>query len=142
MLTSGPLKRARLESIATLEGTGLAEDVPHDVRFFDAGEFGVEAAEGVGELLVVDAEAVEHRGVQVAEVDGVLGDVVAEVVGLAVFDAGLHAGAGEPDGEAAAVMVAAGVGVAERALAEDGAAEFGDEDDERVFEQAALLAGL
>ena len=49
--------------------------------FFDAGEFGVEAAEGVGESLVVDAEAVEHRGVQVAEVDRVFGDVVAEVVG-------------------------------------------------------------
>ena len=77
--------------------------------FFDAGEFGVEAAEGVGEAFVVDAEDVEHRGVQVAEVDRVFGDVVAEVVGAAVFDAGLHAGAGEPDGEAAAVVVAAHV---------------------------------
>ena len=90
---------------------------------------------------VVDAEDVEHRGVEVAEVDGVFGDVVAEVVGAAVFDAGLHAGAGEPDGEAAAVVVAAHAGVAERALAENGAAEFGEEHDERVFEQAALLAG-
>ncbi len=31
------------------------------VRFFDAGSFYVEAAEGVGELFVVDAEDVEHR---------------------------------------------------------------------------------
>ena len=58
---------------------------------------------------------------------------------LAVFDAGLHAGAGEPDGEAAAVVVAAHVGVAERALAKNSAAEFGEEHDERVFEQAALF---
>ena len=110
-----------------------------DVRFFDAGEFDVEAAEGVGEAVVVDAQDVEHRGVQVAEVDRVLGDVVAEVVGAAEFDAGLDAGAGEPDGEAAAVVVAAHVGVAQDALAKNSAAEFGEEHHERVFQQAALL---
>jgi hypothetical protein len=64
------------------------------VGFFDAGEFGVEATEGVGELFVVDAKDVEHRGVEVAEVDWVFGDVVAEVIGAAEFDSGLHAGAG------------------------------------------------
>ena len=57
------------------------------MRFFDAGEADVEAAEGVGEAVVVDPEDVQHRGVQVAEVDGVLGDVVAEVVGAAILDA-------------------------------------------------------
>ena len=57
------------------------------MRFLDAGELGVEAAELVGEALVVDAEAVEDRGVEVAEVDRVLDDVVAEVVGRAVLDA-------------------------------------------------------
>src|SRR6185312_2176029 len=45
------------------------------------GELLIEALEAEGELLVVDAEAVEHRGVQVADVDGVDGDVVAEIVG-------------------------------------------------------------
>jgi hypothetical protein len=58
------------------------------MRFFDACQFDVEAAEGIREPLVVDAEDVEHRGVEVAEVDRVFGDVVAEVVGLSVFDAG------------------------------------------------------
>jgi hypothetical protein len=53
------------------------------VGFFDAGEFCVEAAEEIREALVVDAEDVEHRGVEVAEVDRVFGDVVAEVVGTA-----------------------------------------------------------
>ena len=41
--------------------------IPFTTWAFDAGKFGVEAAEGVGELLVVDAEDVGHRGV---EVDG------------------------------------------------------------------------
>ena len=49
---------------------------------------------------MVDAQAVQDRGVQVVDVDRVLDDVVAEVVGLAVDDARLDAAAGEPDGEA------------------------------------------
>ena len=36
------------------------------------------------ELRVVDAQAVQDRGVEVVDVRRVLGDVVAEVVGLAV----------------------------------------------------------
>ena len=112
------------------------------MRFFDARQLRVEPAELVGESRVVDPQAVQDRRVQIAQVDRILDDVVAEVVGLAVFDARLHAGAGQPDGEAAAMMVAAHAGVAELALAEDRAAELGGEDHERVFEQPALLAGL
>jgi hypothetical protein len=44
---------------------------------------------------VVDAEQVHHRGLQVVHVHGIRHDVVAEVVGLAVHVAGLHAAAGE-----------------------------------------------
>jgi hypothetical protein len=42
---------------------------------FDAGEALFEAAEGEGEAVVVDAELVEHGGVEVADVVGVAGDV-------------------------------------------------------------------
>ena len=117
----------------------LREDALHYVSFFDAGEFAVEAAEGVCELFVVDAEDVEHRGVEVAEVDWVLGDVVAEVVGAPVLDAGFDAGASEPDGEAAAVVIAAGVGVAESALAVNSTTELGKEQNQRIVEHAALF---
>ena len=41
---------------AELGNAKSGEDALHDVGFFDAGEFDVEAAEGVGEALVVDAE--------------------------------------------------------------------------------------
>ena len=67
----------------------------------------VPALELVGQPRVIDAQAMEDRGVQVVDVDRVAGDVVAEVVGLAVGDAGLDAAAGQPDGEAAGVVVAA-----------------------------------
>ena len=76
-------------------------------RLLDAGQADVEAAELVREARVVDPEAMQDRGVEVPQVDGVLRDVVAEVVGGAVLDAGLDAATGEPDGEGAAVVVAA-----------------------------------
>src|SRR5262245_12517886 len=89
----------------------------------------VAAAEIVGEALVVNAEAVEDGGVEVIDVDGVLGDVVAEVIGAAVDNAGLDAGAGKEVGEAARVMVAAKQAADKIPLAVRGAAEFAAPDD-------------
>ena len=40
------------------------------MRFFDAGESDVEAAERVSKARIVDAQNMEHRRVQVSEVDG------------------------------------------------------------------------
>ena len=88
---------------------------------------------------MVDAELVQQRGVEVVDVDGILDDVVAEVVRLADDVAALDAGAGHPEAEAARVMVAAVVVLGERALRIDGAAELAAPDDERVVEQAALF---
>ena len=44
----------------------------------------VAALELVGQALVVDAEKVQHRGVEVVDVDDVLDGGVAEFVGVAV----------------------------------------------------------
>ena len=74
----------------------------------------------VGEAFVVDAEAVHHGGVEVVDLDGVLGDVVAEVVGFSVADAGFDASSGHPEGEAAGVVVASVIDVGEDALGVDG----------------------
>src|SRR5688572_7379294 len=62
------------------------QDFAHHPRFFDAGQLEIEPLVLVGEPLVVDAELVEHRGVQVADVDGVFDRVVAHVIGRAVGD--------------------------------------------------------
>src|SRR5205823_4674017 len=82
-----------------------SEQVGHNVAA-DVGEPEVAALEPVRQLGVVDPQAVQHGGVQVVDVDGVLDDVVPEVVGLAVGDAGLDAAAGQPHGKAARVVVA------------------------------------
>lgn len=84
----------------------------------------VAALEAVDEAGVVDAEAVEGGGLEVVDVDRVFDDVVAVVVGFAVGDARLDAAAGHPEGEAAAVVVAAVVGLGEGPLGVDGAAEL------------------
>ena len=68
------------------------------------------ALEFEGQALVVDAEQVQERGVEVVDVDRVFDDRVAEVVGAAEGDAALDAAAGQPDAEGVLVMVAAGLG--------------------------------
>ncbi len=76
----------------------------------------------------------------VADVDGVLDDVVAEVVGHAVDQAGFDAAAGEPHAAGIRVVVAA-AGAAEGGVAFDhrGAAEFAAPGDQGLIEQAAAL---
>ena len=108
----------------------------------DAGELLVEALELVRQALMVVAHEVHDRGVEVRDVQRVLDDVVAEVVGLAVDTAALGAAASHPHREAARVVVATVVGHAESALAVDRTAEFSAPDDERVVEHAALLEVL
>ena len=118
------------------------DGVDHVGFVFDAGEFLVEALEFVGEATVIDAEEVEDGGVHVADVDGVLSDVVGEVVGFSVNRAPLDAASGHPDGETAGMVIASVVGAAETSLTVDGATEFSAPDDEGVVEQAAVLEVL
>jgi hypothetical protein len=78
--------------------------------------------------------------VEVADVEWVFDDVVAEVVGLAVDLRRLWSAAtGHPHAEAAWVVIATVVFFGEAALAVDGATEFAAPDDEGVIEHAALL---
>ena len=62
-----------------------------------------------GETFVIDAHEVHDGGLPVVDVDGVLDDVVAEVVRLPEIDATSNAPSGEPHGEAAGVVVSGGV---------------------------------
>ncbi len=88
------------------------------------------------EALVVEAEQVQDGGVEVVNRGDVFHRLVAELVGRAVAEAVLHAGSGEPRGEAGGVVIA----TARASSLESGhAAELGAPDDERVVEQTALL---
>ena len=95
----------------------------------------------IGQLRVVDAEAVEDRRLQVVDVDGVFGDVVAEFVGFADDGSRFGAAAGQPHGEREGVVVAAFAAgnVAAANFIHGGAAELAAPDYERFLEQAAAL---
>src|SRR5262245_47223148 len=67
----------------------------------------VAAAVAERQFLVVDAHQVQDGGVQVVDVDPVLDGVHPQLVGRSVDRAALDAAAGQPHGEAAAVVVAA-----------------------------------
>jgi len=92
----------------------------------------VAAGVAVGKLLVVQAEEVQDRGVQVVEVDLVFDGVVPVIVGGSVLEAFLDSGTGEPHGVTVGVVIAP-VGP----LCDGGSAEFSPPHDEGVFEEAA-----
>src|SRR5262249_62422266 len=66
------------------EYTASGEQLLHHARRLDAGEALVQPLVAEAEPAVVEAEQVQHAGVEVANVHRILDDVVAEVVGLAV----------------------------------------------------------
>ena len=76
---------------------------------------------------------------QVVDVDRVLDGLVAELVGRAVGRAALDAAAGQPDGEAPVVVVAAHRRLAADQLDRRRAAELAAADHQRLVEQAAPL---
>ena len=63
----------------------------------DVGKAVVSSLITVGEFFMVDAEEVEDGGIEIVDVDRVLGDVVAPIVGLTVCDAAFYSTAGHPD---------------------------------------------
>src|SRR6185437_14854454 len=78
---------------------------------------------------MVEAHEIKHGGVEIVNVYGVFGDVIAKIIGLAIH-AWLDPAAGHPDGETAGMMVAAIVIRAELSLAIVGTAEFAAPDHE------------
>src|SRR5262245_40832225 len=129
----GPARgTAALELCASALGFGSGKDVlDHDAR--DIRKTEVAAIEAVGQALVVEAEQVQDRRVQVVDADAIDHRLVAELVGLAVVHAALRPAAGEPVGEGVRIVVAAGAAL----LHQRQAAEFAAPDHERLVEQAA-----
>src|SRR5262249_52972084 len=73
----------------------------------DVGESPLDSVVVERQSLVVDSEQVQDSGVEVGPSDGFFGRFPADLVGGAISDSGFESGAGEPDGEAVLVMVAA-----------------------------------
>ena len=107
------------------------QDLLHHLAFH-IGEAEIAATVAIREPFVVEAEEVQHGGVEVVDVDLAIDALGAVVIAFAVTVAGLHATAGHPNREGAVVMVPTVT------LGRRGAAELGAKDDECVIEKAAL----
>ena len=109
------------------------------MRLLHSGQALVQALKWKSEAGVIDSHAVQNGGVEFVEVHGVAGDVVAEIIGGAMGDAGLDAAAGHPHTKIARVMIATVVLASEFALTINRAAKFAAEDHQRVIKHAALF---
>ena len=75
----------------------------------DVGQTVAAAPVAEGESCAVEAHQVQDRRVEVLDVDAVLHDLQAVLVGFALDDAGLHAGAGQPGAEGPVVVLAGSI---------------------------------
>lgn len=94
----------------------------------------MKAAESKAKLIMVNSQAVHQRGVQIAKVDRVLGDVICEIIRLAELDSRLHTATRHPTGKTSAMMIASGAGTTKFALAERCAPKLGQKQNQRVFQ--------
>ena len=89
-----------------------------------------------GQFLVVDPHQVQDGGVQIMHMDGVLRDVVREVVRLAILETSLHTPAGHPHRPTAWVVVASVIFTGQSALAVHGASKLTAPNHQRVIQHA------
>src|SRR5438552_978285 len=95
----------------------------------------IAAGVAIGQLLMVEAEQMQHGGVQVVDVDLILHGEVTVIVRLAVTEAWLHAAAREPHGVALRIVIAA-IAVE---FGHGSAPEFSAPEHQGVIEQTARL---
>src|SRR5262245_34624749 len=91
------------------------------------------------QFLVIDAELMQHRCLEVVNVHGIDHGVVGKVVGLAVAEPRPESAASHPHCETARMMVAPIIGGCEFPLGVGGPAKFSSPDDEGVVQEAASL---
>ena len=113
------------------------QDGSHRTMLLDAGEPHVQPLRLERQAAVIDAQTVQDGGIHVVNVNGVLDDVVAEIVRLSVADALLDAAAGHPYREAARVMIAAVILARQLALTISRPTKLSAPHNQRLIEQAA-----
>ena len=75
--------------------TGLRQNVMHNIPM-DVGQAVIAALESIGQTFMIDSQAVQNRGMKVMDMNGILFDVVAEIIRLSVFDSRLNPTPGHP----------------------------------------------
>src|SRR6185503_9003931 len=104
-----------------------------------SGQSLIQSLEVERESIVINTKTGEDRCVEIANVHGILYDVVAIVVGFSIRDSGTHATAHHPCGKAARMMIASVVLGRQSTLTIYGTAKFPRPHNKGVVEQTATL---
>src|SRR5688572_25361168 len=89
----------------------LRNNLPHHLSG-NICETEIASGVAVGQSFMIEAEQVQHRGVQIVNARAILNGLETELIRGAVNRAALHAAAREPDTETVVVVVAAELGLA------------------------------
>jgi hypothetical protein len=99
------------------------------------GQSEVAALETIRQPLVIDAQQVQQRGLEIVDMDAVLRDVDPQIVARAVLNPALHAAARHPDGKGIRMMVASPFGpIIDIALQKRCPSELATPDHQRVVQ--------
>ena len=102
------------------------------------GQTVITALESVGQPLVIDAQQMKQRRVQIVDVHSVLDDIEREGVRFTVDRAWSDSATSHPNGKASSMVVTPVIGVSQVSLAIGCPAKLATPHNERVFEQASL----
>jgi hypothetical protein len=120
---------------------GLNQNLLDDLSV-DIGEPEVPALKLIGQARVINAQAMQDRRLQIVNMDRILYDVVAMVIGLSNADAGFNSAASGPNRETARMMVTAVVRFRELPLTINSSPELPSPNNQGLIEQTALLEVL
>ena len=83
----------------------------------------------MGEPEVIKAKLVQQGGMEIVQIDGILDNAPADLIGLAIGETTFESAARSEHGEGKGVVIAAcGIGIAPAILAERGAAKLATKD--------------
>ena len=88
------------------ELTDLSQQFLHRMMLFDAGELEVQAAEAERQTMMINAQAMQDRGLHVTDMNRAIDNIKTKFVGRAERDTGPDAAAGEPHGKGLRMMIA------------------------------------
>lgn len=91
MVQSNPIRIMGASWACDGVGEKFIDDTPRNIR-----QSVMPTLVAIGQSLVIDAEKPQHRRVEIVHMHAAVNDAVAEVVGLTVDRARLHAAAREP----------------------------------------------
>lgn len=114
------------------------QDALHDVAV-DIGQAEIATRMAIGESFVIEAQQVQHGGVQIMNVDAIFDSPISKFIGVPVGEPAANTTSRQPDRETMMVMISPrGVATTDRDFYRGRPAKFSSTNYQGFFQQAAL----